>query len=179
MNTTISIEEWKPLKVKNIAKSEKYLISNEGRIKSLKINDEGRILNPSLLKGYRVISLLMLNNRRTTRYIHKLVAEHFIEKDNHLQRFVIHYDFNKENNRVVNLAWVSKKGLKEHQSTNQNYKRGTINNAKLSEENVFEIKTRLKIEQFPLYKLAQEFGISHTQLNRIRNGENWKHVLVE
>jgi hypothetical protein len=172
-------EEWKELKVKNIAKSEEYIISNFGRIKSLKVNEKGRLLNPSLLKGYRVVSLLMANGRRTTRYIHKLVAEHFLAKDNHLQRFVIHIDFSKENNYIENLSWASKKGLKQHQSKNPNYKRGTINNAKLSIDNVLEIKRRLRQNYFPLYKLAKEFGISHTQLNRIRKGENWKHILTE
>jgi len=171
-------EEWKDLIIKKISKKEKYIISNFGRIKSHKINENGRTINPSLLKGYRVISLLMSNNHRTTRYIHKLVAEHFINKDHHLQSFVIHSDFNKENNHIDNLKWVSKKGLREHQSINPNYKRGTINNAKLSVDNVVEIKQRLKQNHFPLYKLAKEFGISHTQLNRIRNGENWKNIAI-
>jgi len=31
----------------------------------------------------------------------------------------------------------------------------------------------------PLYKIAREFGITHTQLNRIRKGENWGHVTID
>jgi hypothetical protein len=169
-------ELWRELKVKRIAKSERYVISNFGRLKSLKIRKDGRLLNPSSLKGYRVISLLMSNDRRTTRYIHKLVAEHFITKENHLQRFVIHVDYDKDNNHVSNLKWVTNKGLREHQKVNPNYKRGAINNAKLSIETVKEIKKRLKVAKKPLYKMAAEYGISHTQLNRIKNGQNWKNV---
>jgi len=33
-------------------------------------------------------------------------------------------------------------------------------------------KTRLKT-------IAKQFGITHTQLNRIRSGENWKNVTIE
>ena len=65
---------------------------------------------------------------------------------------------------------------------NPNYKninrKGRITNAKLSETDVIRLKKKLRRGKNKLYKLAKEFGITHTQLNRIRSGENWGHVTI-
>jgi LysM repeat protein len=44
---------------------------------------------------------------------------------------------------------------------------------------VIRLKKKLLRSKNPLYKIAREFGITHTQLNRIRKGENWGHVKVD
>ncbi len=41
------------------------------------------------------------------------------------------------------------------------------------------IKKLLKNEKNRLKMIAKQFGITHTQLNRIRSGENWKHVTID
>ena len=46
-------------------------------------------------------------------------------------------------------------------------------------EEVIRLKKKLKRSNNPLYKIAKEFGITHTQLNRIRKGENWGHIEVD
>jgi len=38
---------------------------------------------------------------------------------------------------------------------------------------------KLKRGKTKLYKIAKEFGITHTQLNRIRSGENWGHIKID
>jgi hypothetical protein len=173
-------EIWKPLNIKGMASNEKYDISNFGRIKSYKVNkEEGTIIKGSTLKGYKILNVKLENNKRTTKYVHKLVAEVFIPKDNNLQEFVIHLDFDKSNNHVDNLKWVTKETMFAHQKINPNYNRGAINYAKLTETDVIRLKKKLKRGKNKLYKLAKEFGITHTQLNRIRKGENWGHVKVD
>ncbi|OFX27343.1 MAG: hypothetical protein A2041_08975 [Bacteroidetes bacterium GWA2_31_9b] len=183
MNTIYSHlthEIWKPLVINEMAESENYSISNYGRIKSYKVDKEnGLILKGSVLKGYKILNIKLKNDKRTTKYIHKLVAEHFLLKDNTIQDYVIHLDFDKSNNHVENLKWVTQSTMFAHQKINPHYKRGTINYSKLSETDVIRLKIKLKRGKFKLYKLAKEFGITHTQLNRIRKGENWGHVTVE
>ena len=171
-------EEWKKLNIKNLDQTENYQISNYGRIKSFKRFKNGYILKNTNSKGYHIITLKLTNNRRTTKYIHKLVAEHFILKENKLQSCVIHVDFNKNNNHSLNLRWVTKQTMFAHQKINPNYKRGIISNAKLSETDVIRLKLKLKRGKNKMISLAKEFGITHTQLNRIRKGENWSHVVV-
>ena len=173
-------EMWKPLSIKGMAKNESYHISNFGRIKSFKTNKtDGAIIKGSTLKGYKILNIKLEDEKRTTKYIHKLVAENFIHKENKLQQYVIHLDFDKDNNHFENLKWVTKETMFAHQKINPNYKRGAINYSKLTETDVIRLKKKLARGKNKLYKLAKEFGITHTQLNRIRKGENWGHVKID
>ncbi len=173
-------EVWKPVRIENLAANEVYEISNFGRIKSFKVDKEkGAIIRGSSLKGYKILNIKLEGNKRTTRYVHKLVAESFIPKDNSKQEHVIHLDFDKTNNHVQNLKWVTKETMFAHQKINPNYNRGAINYSKLSETDVIRLKKKLARGKNKLYKLAKEFGITHTQLNRIRKGENWGHVKID
>ncbi|MCX7986916.1 MAG: NUMOD4 motif-containing HNH endonuclease [Bacteroidales bacterium] len=171
-------EIWKKLVVEDLHPSELYEISNYGRLKSFKTHPRGRIIRIPLIKGYRAIVLKLNNNKTVTKYIHKLVAEHFLPKDSELQQYVIHIDFNKENNRASNLRWVTRSTMFAHQKINPNYKRGKIRNAKLTVEQVIRIKQKLQEKDIKFSVIAKEFGITHTQLNRIRQGINWAHVKV-
>ena len=173
-------ELWESLKINELASNEIYEISNFGRIKSFKVDKEnGCIIKGSMLKGYKILNIKLHENKRTTKYVHKLVAECFIPKDNDLQQHVIHLDFDKNNNHIKNLKWVTKDTMFAHQKINPNYKRGAINYSKLTETDVIRLKKKLARGKNKLYKLAKEFGITHTQLNRIRKGENWGHVKID
>ncbi len=179
-NKEIVGENWQTLSISGMAKNENYKISNFGRIRSYKVNKEdGLIINGSTLKGYNILNIKLENGKRTTKYTHKLVAESFIPKDDNLQQYVIHLDFDKNNNHTNNLKWVTSETMFAHQKINPNYKRGAINYSKLSETDVIRLKKKLKRGKNKLYKLAKEFGITHTQLNRIRKGENWGHVTID
>lgn len=108
------MEQWKD--IKNY--EGKYQISNLGRVKSLKkwsgnkYNPkwvyQDRILHPSNNgNGYLIIGLKK-NNIRKNYYIHRLVAEHFIDNPNNYKE-VNHLDYNKENNKADNLEWCTRK----------------------------------------------------------------------
>jgi hypothetical protein len=172
-------ETWKKLNIEGLAEDESYDVSDHGRIRSYKSHPEGQIIKGSLLKGYQILNVKLATGKRTTKYIHKLVAEHFIDKDSDLQLYVIHVDFDKSNNHVSNLKWVTKQTMFAHQKINPNYKRGMINNAKLTVSEVISLKKKLQNATVPFYKIAEEFGITHTQLNRIRKGENWGNVKID
>ncbi len=180
MKRNLKNEIWKKLKFRGLAKNERYEISNYGRLKSFKRDPSGLILKNTVIKGYEVLVVRINKTKSTTKYIHKLVAEHFIPKFNELQKHVIHLDFNKRNNHVSNLIWVTRQTMFAHQKINPNYKRGcSFYNAKLNEDDVIRLKLKLlKKGDRKLYTIAEEFGITHTQLNRIRNGENWAHIKI-
>lgn len=180
MDTTYTNELWKRVICDDLSESEIIEVSNHGRIRSFKSKKEGGIiLNGFLLRGYRAITLKNKSGINATKYIHKLVAEAFIPKDHELQQYVIHRDFNKVQNHVDNLAWVTKQTMYEHHKMNSNYKKFKINNSKLSETEVIRLKMKLKRGKNKLYKIAKEFGITHTQVNRIKNGENWSHIKID
>lgn len=177
-----SNENWKPLQFEGLHPREEYMISDHGRMKrkSWKTG-EWQIIEASDCKGYRIFSFKtdIPNRASVTKLIHRLVAEAFIDKDSDMQNYVIHLDYNKSNNHKDNLRWVTKSTMFAHHRFNPNYKRGQINNAKLTETEVIRLKMKLKRSKTKLYKIAKEFGITHTQLNRIRSGENWGHIKVD
>lgn len=181
-------EEWKPVKFEGINKKEIYEISNYGRIRIFKkeLND-WKIVKTANVKGYQYYSFKSDIDwkHRKTKCVHVLVAELFCKKPSERHNSVIHLDFSKSNNYFKNLKWATSEEVNEHSRKSPRYKlalekrKGEITNAKLTETQVIRLKKKLIRGKNPLYKIAKEFGITHTQLNRIRRGENWGHVKVE
>lgn len=90
------MEKWK-----NIKGFKGYKISSLGNVFSEK---SGKNLKPQISgNGYYNITL-SVDGVRTTQTIHRLVASHFLNKD---EFCVNHKDGDKLNNNVNNLEWVS------------------------------------------------------------------------
>lgn len=107
-------EIWKPIK----GYEGLYEVSNLGRVKSLdrfvnasiknqkQVLKQGKILKPYKdIRGYLKVSLSK-ENKRTIKFVHRLVSEAFIPNINNLSQ-VNHIDGNKVNNHIENLEWCS------------------------------------------------------------------------
>ena len=106
------METWKPIDCYEGL----YEVSDLGRIKSLKYGKE-KILKPwKTNDGYLQVALCKYGHIKCT-YVHRLVAESFIQNPQGLET-VNHKDEDKTNNTVSNLDWMS-------QRDNNNY--GTRN----------------------------------------------------
>ncbi|MBN2236368.1 MAG: HNH endonuclease [Bacteroidales bacterium] len=139
----------------------------------------------STVRGYRYFMWFKSDQGwkyKIKKIVHRLVAEAFIEPGRPEQNFVLHLDHDKGNNYYTNLRWATRNEMIEHNRTNprvleaQRKRKGRITNSKLTVEDVLELKRMVKKGDQKLYKIAEHFGITHTQLNRIRNGHNWAHV---
>lgn len=121
-----NIEIWKDI----VGYEGLYKISNQGKVLSVKRNI---VLKYRLnyKKGYPVINLCK-NSKLKTAYIHRLVAEYFIENPNNL-KYVNHINNDKEKNNVNNLEWCT----------------GSDNMLK-SYQNGSNSKHKTKVEQFDL-----------------------------
>lgn len=177
-------EEWKPVFIEGLPENKRYEISNYGRIKSYNsTNKEGVLIKGANLKGYNVLSIRLENKKSVTKLVHKLVAEAFVEKKSLKQTVVIHKDYDKMNNHWTNLQWSTREEMFAHHRANPNYDRNKIRNSKLTESKVKLIKRILKRNEenkrTRLKMIAKQFGITHTQLNRIRSGENWGHIQID
>lgn len=182
MDNTKKKELWKPLIFEGLTTEQKFEISNLGRVRRThKKTGEWQYIVGSNCKGYRIFSFRSnKKGRQITKSLHRLVAEIFIKKPSPKHQHVLHLDFVKNNNVVDNLKWGTKEELSAHQKKNPNYKRGLVYNAKLSVDQVKEIKRiLLKDEKIVYARLARQYGITQTQLNRIRRGDNWKNVTVD
>ncbi|TAJ13243.1 hypothetical protein DMA11_09355 [Marinilabiliaceae bacterium JC017] len=182
-------EEWKEIKFEKGALKKRYAVSNYGRIVSYPdVMDNGMIIRGGKLRGYATLPLRPFGKSKTY-YVHKLVAEYFLDKENDKQQYVIHKDYNKANNFIENLKWTDKDEMFAHQQRNpvvleareKQKGRKTQVGHKLTATQVIRLKkkimdpnrkTRLKL-------IAKQFGISEMQLYRIKSGENWGHIEVE
>lgn len=82
---------------------EKYKASNLGNIYSIKNNQ--KLKTNISQNGYERLNLYS-DGKRIKEYVHRLVAEAFLEnKDN--KEFVNHIDENKLNNNINNLEWTT------------------------------------------------------------------------
>lgn len=101
-------EKWKP-----IEKFPDYHVSNHGRVKSFKKKKPLIMKKCIHYKGYEVVYLYRDKNKDIKCFVHRLVAEVFIENVNS-HPIVNHKDLNKANNHISNLEWVDESGNMRH-----------------------------------------------------------------
>ncbi|AUC14063.1 HNH endonuclease [Tenacibaculum sp. SZ-18] len=172
-------EEWKKIKFDaGIADNEKFKISNYGRIINCKGQNEFEV-KKTYINGYQNLPLKQKRNgKSTSRYVHKLVAEHFLDQNDGV--YVIHLNYDKTDNRLENLKWATKREKELHQFNNPNWEKIVENRSKkigkLNEGKVKIIKRQLKNKRNKISKIARRFGVSDTQIHRIKRGENWSSV---
>ncbi|MEM7548363.1 MAG: NUMOD4 domain-containing protein [Bacteroidota bacterium] len=173
-------ERWVEVNLNSTGKHPKYEISDMGRVKSYALNKaSGAILKGGNVNGYLSVMIRFDDGQTQWNYIHRLVAKYFVpNEDPSKKKYVIHNDFDKLNNSKHNLQWVSLQELHDHNNNNPNVIKRRVTGYKLTEADVRIIKKLLRNNKTRLSMIAKRFGITHTQLNRIRSGENWGHVEV-
>jgi hypothetical protein len=169
----------------------KYAISNMGRMASYEKNvqKDGMLLKGSGIEGYKVLRL-RVDGKYVAFLFHRLVAEYFGKKPKAGEDYVIHLNYNKQDNRLQNIRWADKETVAEHSKNSPAVKayRKKMKDAipdikkglKLTIGQVRQIK---KILQNPNRKLtykqiASKYNISEMAITRMKRGENWGHVKV-
>ena len=128
-----------------------YQISNMGRVKCLRswdVNlrdyiDKETMLNPTDNgKGYLIIGLRK-DKERKSHYIHRLVAQAFIDNPNNYG-YVNHIDYNKKNNAVSNLEWCTQKNNVMHSAERMRHPKA-YSTGKLGEKCITKRKGRYRV----------------------------------
>jgi len=176
-------EIWFPYQNEEWSDGDNYLISNYGRVKRKKVGDEDwKLSKTSLIGGYTSFWIRKKGKDTTSScYVHRLVAELFLDRKEY-QKYVIHLDFDKENNNASNLKWTNKSEMFFHHKKNpkkinrkgkRTYSKLTEGRVRLIKKKIFDPnrKTRMRL-------IAKQFGISEMQLYRIKSGENWGDVKI-
>lgn len=111
-------EQWQPIQ----RTDDRYFISNKGRVKSL-VGYEAKILKPTITaKGYERLDIT-LDGSRSTKFVHRLVADAFFNIPAYSDMQLHHKDTNKQNNTSDNLVWLTPKQHREaHKQLNKEKK---------------------------------------------------------
>lgn len=166
----------------------RYAVSSHGRCCSYTkdIMEDGKLLDGSLTTGYKTLNLHRPGNKGTI-YLHREIAKLFCKKASPRQKFVIHINHTKTDNRAANLKWATLEDMAAHQQYSplkiaykklQKERSATQKGLKLTPT---QVKTIKKIIHDPkrsiTYKqLAKKYNVSEMTLYRIRSGENWSAV---
>lgn len=136
------MEEWRLLK-----RFPGYAVSNTGKVKSFKLKNEKLLKQCKTKDGYWFVCL-SVNNKKFTSYIHRLVAEAFLELKGHLVlegAVVNHIDKNPANNHVNNLEWVSPADNMFHKADPDTYKLFTEVEKLCKQMNSHQLKTFVEL----------------------------------
>jgi hypothetical protein len=159
---------------------ELYEISNFGRIKSSS-NWRKKIkgfLSPTVMKiGYYMVSLNK-DKKAKKCYVHRLIAEHFIDNPNGY-KFVDHIDGDKLNNSIINLRWCTKRQNETFRNSNKcKYSSKYVGVSYDKYYNKYKASTRLnnKTYNIGIYKTEEEANQAYK--NFIRNNEELRVSLA-
>lgn len=156
---------------KTIPFEKEYEVSTNGSVRNRKTKHV-KSLRKSKNGYYRVT----LYPSGKTYFIHKLVAETFIDKIEN-KPYVNHKDGNKLNNEVSNLEWCSPKENFHHAVNNGLYVPNNItghNNpmSKFSEEDIELIHTFYK-KGYSIRKIANELQAPYERTRRAIRGHHY------
>lgn len=160
-----------------------YSVSDLGRVRreiAYRSTQRGRILKPALQgNGYPIVSIA-IDNKKTTRLVHQLVMQTFVGQST---QQVNHKDGDKQNNRWLNLEYVTPSENAQHAHLIGLYTHGEANpTAKFSDAQVRHIK-QLIAAKLPYAQIADlieaTYGLSigTTTICRIKLGHTRAQVI--
>ncbi len=184
-----------PLTFKKVQILQKKIANNLKKIRLLKEKGEPlSVVKQSeldLRKIKTVYSKHLAQNTkdRTIHYhslTHRLVANYFLSAPSSKKTIVAHLDFDKLNNDVKNLKWMTPEENYAHQQKSpyviEERERRLVygptisKNIKLTVTKVMLLKKMLNEGRKTVTNLAKQFKVSDMQIIRIRRGENWSFV---
>lgn len=181
-------EIWKPVTHIKGPSNKKYLVSSHGRIASYDTDINDKYILKLHLNGGFPMSTIHINGKSKALFAHHALGHSFLKKSSPKQVSIIHLDYNKANNALANLKWVTKKEQIEHSkkspfvlesAARKVYKGATAR--KLDEKKVIALKKELwnPKRKLSFKQIAAKYGIAEMNLYRIKNGEMWFHVHIE
>lgn len=162
-----------------------YEINSHGDVRHIapcRLGPVGHVLSQGVAKdGYRRVKLWRANRAKTF-LVHVLVAAVFIGPAPTPVHEVNHKDGVKTNACVANLEWVTRSENNTHAWRTGLRAAGDVACgervwcAKLTEDQVREIRRLYRPHAYGAPRLGREFGVDTTTIRSIVTGKTWKHV---
>jgi len=163
-----------------------YAVSETGQLRSRYVSGgrgclgPWRLLKPAIgPRGY-LYATLYLHGKQTTHRIHHLVADAFLPAKGPTDTVVRHLNDNKLDNCVENLArgTYSDNRLDSVRNGTGVRARGTEHgSAKLTEDDVREIRRLYATGEFSYRELGLRFGVNQSAIGKIVSRKTWRHVV--
>ena len=171
------LEIWKVVELE--FPSTGLLVSSHGNLKRGDFKDKKNGDNGA---GYKFAPVTVVGEKRQRSfYVHRLVAEKFLNKPKEHQTQVNHIDGDKSNNHWSNLEWVCpKENIKHMHETGLNKGRaehGTT--VTLPDEVVAKAYYCVKVGSHGVREAADQFGMPRTTLSSIVNKRSRNSVTDE
>ena len=158
-----------------------YEVSNQGRVRRIlfcngsgfKADKPPKILSPG--KGRYLKVQLSSNNKRFQQSVHRLVLEAFVGlcppgKEGS------HKDGDRQNNNLNNLLWETRKINHSHKHLHGTALLGErCTFSKLKNSDIPKIR-KLKQQGNASIHIAQIFGATKSNINKILQGLTWRHI---
>lgn len=149
-----------------------YFVSDCGKVYGKNNQELKQRLNSD---GYPCVTLGNKRIKRSSVRVHRLVCSLFVENIFGKPE-VNHIDGNKQNNSKENLEWSTRQEQIHHA-----FKLGLMSGRKgskngravLSELDAIEIR-KMKLENIPISKIAEKFGVGWTTVSHVIKNETWK-----
>lgn len=165
-------EEWRP-----IPSFPAYAVSSLGNIQRIAHGGKqarvGYIMSLTMKRGYLVVTLRR-NNKTYQRRVNRLVAEAFCGITLDQQSQAAHCDGDKTNNQRGNILWKTPKDNCADRATHGTLASGERNGmAVLTASDVARLRDMAVVPQTQNSDLCREFGISLSQVKKIKAGTSW------
>lgn len=160
-----------------------YECSNTGFIKTFNWKNSGqeRIMKPAPdANGYLRTMLKTNEGKFITIKVHRIICKTF--KGDLKGMCVNHIDFNRTNNNIENLEWVTIQENNKHSLNNNNLFRGDSLGEKhpkalLTEKQVLEIrKIYIPQKRGLRLELANKYKVSIATIKDVVSRRSWKHI---
>jgi|TARA_E500000178_G_scaffold342601_1_gene388072 hypothetical protein len=172
-------EKWQPTQYPD------YLVSNKGRVKSLKYTkgQHFRLLSQNPDKnGYFCVTLFP-DKKYIKAKVHRLVAEAFCKGKSEEKKWALHKDGNNQNNNASNLYWGTPadnfRDMLLHGRAKNLWTSKKNVARKLKIQSVKRIKRILKEDKSwgVQSRLAREYNVAPKTINDIKEGKSWQHIV--
>jgi hypothetical protein len=181
-------EIWKQIPYLKGVTEKNYAVSNMGRIASY----TSYIKDLTILKPKMYDQMYRYNIRHNGKVVgifpSVAVAIVFIKKPNSKCTKIIHLNYDKTNNNISNLKWVTSEEYFTHRAKNKHSTSALLAKVavknmskKLDEKKVVLLKKEIwnPKRKLSLKQLADKYGIAEMNLYRIKSGVFWYHIHIE
>jgi len=132
-----------------------FKLSNFGNVIRMKKGEGAEEpFHPRRILGYEYIPFTTRKGTRETIYLHRLIAEFFVDAPSTDAEFVIHIDYSRENNRFDNLKWVNRAELKKHRSAKAGRLPGKITSRTKVTDSSAPLEESVDAKSYELRKLV-------------------------